>query len=276
LTYFNAVILGIVQGLTEFLPVSSSGHLTMLQYFFNINGDSVVIFTIMLHIGTLISVFYMYWKDIWELIKELVRTIIDLCKGRGLRMEERPVRKLGIMIIVASIPTGIIGILFNDLFESFYKTLTPTAIGLIITGILLWASETVHAGGRKIEDMRIKDALIIGTMQGIAITPGISRSGSTLVGGLFTRLDRDFAVEFAFLISIPSILGSLIFESGSGSMSAVSGSMGPVIVGMVCAAVSGVFAIKTMIKVVRRYSLKYFSYYVWIVGALLLIVTAVK
>lgn len=276
MTYFNAVILGIVQGLTEFLPVSSSGHLTMLQYFFNINGDSVVIFTIMLHIGTLISVFYMYWKDIWELIKELVRTIIDLCKGRGLRMEERPVRKLGIMIIVASIPTGIIGILFNDLFESFYKTLTPTAIGLIITGILLWASETVHAGGRKIEDMRIKDALIIGTMQGIAITPGISRSGSTLVGGLFTRLDRDFAVEFAFLISIPSILGSLIFESGSGSMSAVSGSMGPVIVGMVCAAVSGVFAIKTMIKVVRRYSLKYFSYYVWIVGALLLIVTAVK
>lgn len=272
MTYFNAVILGLVQGLTEFLPVSSSGHLTIFQHFFGINGDSVVAFTVMLHIGTLISVFYMYWNDIWALIKELFLTIKDLCTGKGLRLEERPVRKLGVMIIVATIPTGIIGLLFNDMFEGFYKTLMPTAIGLIITGFLLWGAESVKPGHVTIENMKFRNALFIGVLQGIAITPGISRSGSTLVGGLLTHLDRDFAVEFAFLISIPSILGSLVVEGGNGNIGAsLASNFGPVMVGMIVAAISGIFAIKFMIKVVREYSLKYFTIYVWIVAAILLI-----
>lgn len=272
MSYLNAIILGLVQGLTEFLPVSSSGHLTILQHFFGINGDSVVAFTVMLHVGTLFSVFYMYWNDIWALIKELFLTIRDLCTGRGLKLDERPIRKLGVMIIVATIPTGIIGLLFNNVFQSFYKTLLPTAIGLIITGILLWTAESIRGGHTKIEDMKFRDALLIGTLQGVAITPGISRSGSTLVGGLFAKLDRGFAVEFAFLISIPSIIGSLVFETGSGSIGAsLANNLGPVLLGTVIAAVSGIFAIKFMIKVVKQYSLKYFSLYVWIVSIVLLV-----
>ena len=271
MTYFHAIILGLVQGLTEFLPVSSSGHLAMLQHFFNINGDSVVLFTILLHVGTLFSVFYMYWSDIWKLIVELFITIKDLCTGKGLRLNERPVRKLGVMIIIASIPTGIIGVLFNDAFKSLYESLLPIGIGLIITGFLLWIAESKASGNRKIEDMTFGNALFIGVLQGIAICPGISRSGSTLVGGLFSKLDRDFAVEFAFLISLPAIIGSLIFESGGAMTSVVDNSMGPIIVGGIVAAVSGIFAIKTMITVVRKYSLKYFSVYVWIVGAFLVI-----
>ena len=277
MSYIEAIILGIVQGLTEFLPVSSSGHLLMLQHFFGIEADSVLIFTLLLHVGTLISVFFCYWNDIWELIKELGLTIADLVKGRGLRLKERPVRNLGVMMIIASIPTAIIGILFEDLFENFYTTLLPTGVGLIFTGIILWISERKRKNSITADDMTWKQAVAIGTMQGIAICPGVSRSGSTLFGGLESGLQRDFAVKFAFLISIPSILGSLIFEGGSGAMdSAVGTAIGPVIAGCIAAALSGVLAIKTMIAVVRKLSLRYFSIYVWIVGVCLIAYTLIK
>lgn len=277
MSYIEAIVLGIVQGLTEFLPVSSSGHLLMLQHFFGIEADSVLIFTLLLHVGTLISVFFCYWNDIWELIKELFITIGDLVKGKGLRLSERPVRKLGVMIIVASIPTAIIGILFEDMFEGFYETLLPTGVGLLFTGVLLWIAQNNKKNTTDIKDMTFKQALAVGTMQGIAICPGISRSGSTLFGGLKTGLQRDFAVKFAFLVSIPSILGSLIFEGGSDAMASVVGtSMGPVIAGCIAAAISGVLAIKTMITVVRKLSLRYFSIYVWLVGTALIIYTLVN
>lgn len=277
MSYIEAIVLGIVQGLTEFLPVSSSGHLLMLQHFFGIEADSVLIFTLLLHVGTLLSVFFCYWNDIWELIKELFITIADLFRGRGLRLNERPVRKLGVMIIVASIPTAIIGILFEDLFEGFYETLLPTGVGLLVTGVLLWIAQNNRENKIGIQDMSFKQALAVGTMQGIAICPGISRSGSTLFGGLKTGLQRDFAVKFAFLISIPSILGSLIFEGGSDAMASIVGTnMGPVIAGCIAAALSGVLAIKTMITVVRRLSLRYFSIYVWLVGAALIIYTLLR
>lgn len=147
-------------------------------------------------------------------------------------------------------------------------------MGLIITGALLWAAETIKSGNKDEKDMKYRDALLVGVLQGIAITPGISRSGSTLVGSLFSGLDRSFAVEFAFLISLPSIIGSLIFEISGGDMtSAVSGNIGPILVGGSCSAVSGIFAIKTMINVVKKYSLKYFSFYVWTVGIFLIIYT---
>ena len=277
MSYIEAIVLGIVQGLTEFLPVSSSGHLLMLQHFFGIEADSVLIFTLLLHVGTLISVFFCYWSDIVELVKELVITISDLIRGKGLRLEERPVRKLGVMIILASIPTAIIGILFEDLFEGFYQTLLPTGVGLIFTGIILWIAQNNRRNKTQIEEMTWKHAIAVGCMQGVAICPGISRSGSTLFGGLKSGLQRDFAVKFAFLVSIPSILGSLIFEGGSDAMSsAMSTSMGPVIAGCIAAALSGVLAIKTMITVVRKLSLRFFSFYVWLVGAALIIYTLLK
>lgn len=274
MTYTNAILVGLVQGLTEFLPVSSSGHLLIVQHLFGVNADSVLIFTVLLHIGTLVSVFFCYWKDLLALFKELFLTIIDLVTGKGLRLNERPVRRLGIMIIIASIPTGIIGLAFNDLFESFYTTLLPTGVGLLITGVLLWTAESKRNNKVKVEGMEWTHALVIGTMQGVAICPGISRSGSTLVGGLLTGLERDFAVEFAFLISIPSILGSLIVMLGSEDASLIlDANRGPIIAGAVVAAISGIVAIKAMIAVVRKLSLRYFSYYVWVLGIILIIYT---
>ena len=272
MTYFEAVILGLVQGLAEFLPISSSGHLALLQQWFNINEDKVLLFAVLLHVGTLISVFIVYWRDIWELIVELCLTVKDLCTGKGLRLEERPVRKLGIMIIVATIPTAIIGLLFNDIFDRLYTSILPIGIGLIITGFLLVCAERTGSSNRGIEKMNFRNALFIGTVQGIAICPGISRSGSTLFGSLICNLDRKFAVKFVFLISIPSILGSAILETPDAIAAGVEISqIGPIIVGMAVAAVSGLIAIKTMIKIVSDKKLSYFSYYVWALGAAVVI-----
>lgn len=267
MTYFEATILGLVQGLAEFLPISSSGHLALLQNWFGIDETKVLLFTVLLHVGTLISVFIMYWKDIWELIIELGLTIKDLCTGKGLKMEERPVRKLGVMIIVATIPTAIIGLLFNDFFNSLYTSVIPIGIGLIITGFLLVLAERKGESSRGIKEMNLRNAIFVGTVQGIAICPGISRSGSTLFGSLICNLDRKFAVKFVFLISIPSILGSAILEAPAAIEAGISLSqLGPVLWGMLVAAVSGVVAIKSMIKIVSDKKLSIFSYYVWILG----------
>lgn len=268
MTYLESVILGLVQGLAEFLPISSSGHLALLQQFFGIEEDKVLVFAVLLHVGTLISVFIVYWRDIWELIIELGLTIRDLCTGRGLRLKERPVRKLGVMIIVGTIPTGIMGICFNDFFNSLYNSVIPIGVGLIITGFMLVIAERIGHANRGIEQMNYRNALFIGFVQGIAITPGISRSGSTLFGSLLCNLDRRFAVKFVFLLSIPSILGSAVMEAPEAFASGVDMTqLGPILVGMAVAAVSGLVAIKTMIKIVSNKKLSYFSYYVWMLGA---------
>ena len=272
MTYFEATILGLVQGLAEFLPISSSGHLALLQNWFGIEETKVLLFTVLLHVGTLISVFIMYWKDIWELIVELGLTIKDICTGKGLRMEERPVRKLGVMIIVATIPTAIIGFAFKDFFDSLYTSVIPIGVGLIITGFLLVFAEKKGESTRGIKEMNLRNAIFIGTVQGIAICPGISRSGSTLFGSLVCNLDRKFAVKFVFLISIPSILGSAILETPAAIEAGISISqLGPVLWGMLVAAASGVVAIKSMIKIVSDKKLSVFSYYVWMLGLIVVI-----
>lgn len=269
MTYTNAIILGIVQGLAEFLPISSSGHLALLQHFFHVEADKVLMFTVLLHIGTLLSVFIMYWRDIWELIKEFFITIADLVRGRGLRLQERPVRKLGVMIIVATIPTALMGFLLNDFFDSLNSILWAIGIGWIFTGFILYFSEKLGRANRDLKHMNFRNAIFIGIMQGIAICPGVSRSGSTMVGGLVTGFKREFAVKFAFLISIPSILGAAVLEVPEAMKATTEGlAAGPLIVGMIVSAVCGILAIKLMIKVVIAQKLKYFSYYVWVLGAL--------
>ncbi|MDD7719015.1 MAG: undecaprenyl-diphosphate phosphatase [Eubacteriaceae bacterium] len=269
MTYFKAIILGLVQGLAEFLPISSSGHLALLQGLFGIEGESVLLFAVLLHVGTLVSVFICYWKDISELVVELFITIKDIFTGKGLRLNERPVRKLGVMIIVATIPTAVIGVLFNDLFESFYSSFVAIGTGFIVTGVLMFLAERMGSANRGIEQMNFRNALFIGILQGVAICPGVSRSGSTLIGGLTTGLRREFAVKFAFLISIPSILGSVVLEVPDAVKAGLDTAIiGPVVAGVLVAAVSGIIAIKGMIKIVSGKKLSYFSYYVWILGVI--------
>ncbi|MCR5034168.1 MAG: undecaprenyl-diphosphate phosphatase [Clostridia bacterium] len=271
MTYLQAAVLGIVQGLAEFLPISSSGHLALLQYFFGVESDSVLLFTVMMHVGTLVSVFIIYRKDIWALLKELCYTIKDLCTGKGPRINANPMRRMGFMIIVATIPTAFIGLLFEDFFESLYASIVAIAMGLIFTGIILLVAERMGRSDKGPMEMKWRHAIFIGIMQGIAICPGVSRSGSTLFGGLIAGLKREFAVEFAFLISIPSILGSVILEMPKAIAGGADASMiGPIILGVILAMISGIVAIKAMIKVVTGKRLFGFSIYVWLVAAAVL------
>ena len=268
MTYFQAIVLGLVQGLAEFLPISSSGHLALLQYFFGVETDSVLLFTVLMHVGTLVSVFIIYWKDIAELVVELFRTIRDLCTGRGLRINSSPTRRLGFMIIVATIPTAIIGLVFEDFFSGLYLSIVSIALGLVFTGTILLIAEKIGKSNKGIMEMKWRYALFVGVMQGIAICPGISRSGSTLFGGLIAGLNRELAVKFAFLISIPSILGSVVMEAPDAFGQGVDMSMlGPIIAGVIVSALSGIFAIKAMIRVVSNKRLIGFTVYVWLVAA---------
>lgn len=274
MTLLESIILGLVQGLAEFLPISSSGHLAALQYIFGVDSSNVLTFTVMLHFGTLVAIFIVYWKDIVDLVKELFATIKDICTGQGVQINKNETRKLGFMIIVATIPTAVIGLLFNDFFDSLYSKMLVIGICLIITGIGLYLAETKGGGTRTLADMNFGNAFFIGLCQTIAIMPGISRSGATMIGGLSCKFDRAFAVRFAFLISIPSVLGAFILELPD-AVSAVSEgvgmSAGVMLAGVAVAAVSGYAAIKIMIKAVTDKKLIYFSGYTWLAGAALII-----
>ena len=270
MTIFESIVLGLVQGFSEFLPISSSGHLAALEYFFDIDPEKVLFFAVMLHFGTLVSIFIAYRKDIAALLVELVALSKDIFKGKGLDVNKNETRRLGVMIVVATIPTAIIGLLFNDAFGALYGSLLAIGIGLLITGTCLWFAEKVGGGNIGVMKMNYRNALFIGICQGIAICPGISRSGSTMVGGLACKFDRAHAIRFAFLISIPSVLGAFILELPDALKAGVDGGdMLSIAIGMVVAAISGFAAIKMMIRVVTNQKLYYFSFYTWVVGALL-------
>lgn len=274
MTFFEGILLGLVQGLAEFLPISSSGHLAILQHFFGIDGEKVLLFAVLLHLGTLLSLFAVYWKDIFLLVKELFSLILDLVRGKGLCLKNNETRKLGVMIVVATIPTAVIGLLFNDLFSSLYNSLTGIAIGLLLTGTFLFFIERIASGKKTVNEIRYRDAVIVGLFQSIAIAPGISRSGATITGSLLSGLDRETAVRFAFLISIPSILGAVVLEAPNAFAEGLEPSFwGPVLCGMAVAAITGYAAIKIMIRVVSNRKLTWFSYYTWGLGILVLLLT---
>lgn len=271
MSVLQAIILGFVQGLTEFLPVSSSGHLVVIEYLMNIKEDQAFFMTVMLHFGTLVSLVIVYFKDIVKLAVEFILSIKDLIQKKSLNICKNDTRKLCYMIITTSIPTVIIGLVFKKVFMSFYSSLLAVGIGLVITSLYMFLADIMN-GRKDIKRAGFKDALIVGIFQGIAIVPGISRSGSTIFGGLFSKMKKDFAVKYAFLVSLPVILGSFILELPSaiknGSM---NGGVFPIFVGMIVAGVSGYFAIKVMIGIVKKRSLKGFMVYTAAFGTALIL-----
>jgi len=257
---FEAIILGIVQGLTEFLPVSSSGHLVLLQKFFNINEPGLF-FDTMLHAGTLTAVFVVLWKDIWAILKN-------------------PIQKLTLFLIIATIPAVIAALLFGDHIEDIFKSAKFLGFCFLFTTVLLITSEILSR--RAIKNQNIKTekdmnwihAVFIGIMQAIAIPPGVSRSGATISGALFCKLDRDFAARFSFLLSIPAILGALVLQSKdliTGEITAENINVIAVIAGTVSAAIVGFFAVKFMLKIIKEKSLFGFAVYTGVLGVLVLI-----
>lgn len=269
----QAIILGVFQGIAEFLPISSSGHLAVLQKYFGIQEGNLF-FTEMLHFGTLISIFIVYRDHIGIMIVDFLRLIRDTIKNKKFEIKT-PYQNLAIMVIIATIPTGLIGILFKDFFESMYTgSMVRIGIFFIITGFLLWIGNNNAFGSKKEEDLSIKDALFIGLLQGFAIVPGISRSGTTIVASLLRGLNRELATEFSFLLAIPAILGagSLgLYEAFTSAQEEVFFSF-PLLLGMMLAAVVGVLAIKFLVDLLKKDKLHYFSYYLWLIGLIVILV----
>ncbi len=267
MSLFKAFILGLIQGISEFLPISSSGHLAIMGKLMGMNpeADSLLSFNILLHVATLVAVFIVYKNDIWEMIKAFFAMIGDVCKGKGLRLREFTYRRLIVMLIAATLPAVVAALLLGDIIEN--PALWQIGIFLIVTAILLFLSEKLAGGNIDLEDMSVKRAFCVGCFQGLGTLPGISRSGSTIVGGLFCRLDKKTAVRFSFLMSIPAILGALVLDIKDmlGTTSEALSFL-PVAVGMITAAISGYFSIKFLLKIVEKSKLSYFSIYCTLAG----------
>lgn len=262
MTILKALILGLIQGLSEFLPISSSGHLAIAGAIMGMDAEAsnLLSFNILLHVATLAAVFAVFYKDIWEMIVAFFGMIKDIFTGKGLRLKEFAYRRLIVLLIIGTIPATIAALFFGDIIES--PALWQIGIFLIITAVLLYLSEKLSGGETELENISYKQALIVGCFQAAGTLPGISRSGSTIVGGLFGKLKKTIAVRFSFLLSIPAILGALLLDitsiSSAGSQDI---SIGCVIVGMITAALSGYFSIKFLLKLVEKSKLSYFSYY---------------
>lgn len=267
----QAILLGVIQGLTEFLPVSSSGHLVLLQNLFGLT-EPEVLFDISLHIGTLMAVCIVFFSEILSILKALL-SLPGLIKTSGsmkqLYQDNEPVR-MATLIVLGSIPTAIMGLLFHKAVDQLFGSVRIVGLMLIITGAILWQTRRFRIKGRPLKGTTLKDALLIGLVQGLAIIPGISRSGSTISAALFMGIDREVASRYSFLLSIPAILGALVLSLDSPAMeTTVSGSM--FLMGTFTAGIIGFGALKVLLHIVTRGRLHFFAPYCWLLGIVALI-----
>ena len=281
----KSIIMGIVQGVAEFLPISSSGHLAIMKHVLHINTDTGLLFDVLLHLGTLVAIFIVFWKDICELIVEgfkivgdfiinvmiAVKNLLSGKKAEYRKMISTPYRRFVMLITVSTIPTVIIGFLFKDAFEASGTTLLVPGLCLILTGILLTIADRVKTGNKTESTASFKNAGLIGLAQGIAILPGLSRSGTTITASLVSGFDRSFAVKYSFIMSIPAVLGAVVLEMKDFSMDAVQADLLNYLAGTIVAGVIGYICIKTMLVIVKGKKFKYFAYYCFGIGSIAVI-----
>ena len=280
MSLLQSVLMGLIQGLTEFLPVSSSGHLALFKILFNVNTDTGLLFDVMLHVGTLLAVCIVYYKDIIHLVKEFVGMIVDCIynftiligkKGNGVyrHVVHNGYRKFVMLVIVSTIPTGILGFVASDLVTAASEILFVPGICLMITAVLLFICDHIPEGHKKPKQVSYANAFIIGICQGIATLPGISRSGTTITACTISGFDRKFAVKYSFIMSIPAILGAMVLQlKDIGSMTLEPSQIGIYAIGMVVSAVVGYICIKAMLVIVKKRKFTYFSIYCLAIGVL--------
>ncbi|AIG25032.1 undecaprenyl-diphosphate phosphatase [Brevibacillus laterosporus] len=252
LAYIESIFLGIIQGFTEFLPISSTGHLVLFGKLFGLR-EAGLLFDTLLHLGTLFAVVIVFWDELLYVIRN-------------------PFSKLTRLLIVGTIPTGIIGLTFKDYFEEISQTGQTIGVEFLATGLILWAVESMRKGTRAFEQINYIDALFIGALQGAAILPAISRSGLTIAGALLRGIDRNDAARFSFLLSLPAILGACVLQAKDlAEMSVLPNGIIPMLVGAIFAGITGYIAIRWMIKLISSGSLKVFAYYVFALGACIIV-----
>jgi undecaprenyl-diphosphatase len=262
--WLQGLLLGVVQGLTEFLPVSSSGHLVIAQAWLGerfFAASDAVFFDLVLHVGTLLPVLWFYRVALGRIARSVldVSTLRELGPMGWLRADED--RWLAFLVCVATVPTGLIGVTLEDTFEALFSSLVPVTIALGLTGALLFATRTLKES-TDASRLGIGTALLIGLAQGIAITPGISRSGSTIAVALFLGLPRELAARFSFLLSVPAILGAVVLKSRHGiPLDGVD--FGAVGTGFFASMGAGYLALTMLVALVKRGGIHRFAYYLW-------------
>ena len=266
----QAIFIGLVQGLTEFLPVSSSAHLIFAQNLLGISEPELA-FDVLLHLGTLLAVIGYFFKDILKMIKAFFLSLADIFKGKFKKgFKEDPYKKLAWMVIVGTIPVGIVGMTFKTEIESLFGFPAIAAFFLLITGLLLYVSQRLNVGAKDIKDSSIKEAILVGIGQACAIIPGLSRSGTTISSGLLIGFDKEFAAKFSFILAIPAILGATVTQL-KGIGSGLASNLIPYVLGFLVALISGYLAISILLKIIKEKKLDIFAYYCWIVGAIVLV-----
>jgi undecaprenyl-diphosphatase len=271
MTVPHAIILGILQGLTEFLPVSSSGHLVIAQHYLTGFNQPGILFDVMFHMGTLFAVLIYYKKDIFLILK----SIFDgFHVRRGYKDKDcdiyRSQRRFALLIVVGTLPTIAVGFLFRDHVGILFDSVKFTASMLIVTGILLAFADRIKVKKRDVKALTLKDSLLIGFVQGLSITPGISRSGSTIATGLFRGIDGEEAARFSFLLSIPAILGATALEIPE-ILHIKAGDILACTIGTFTAMITGILAIRFFIRILKQQKLRYFAYYCWGLGSMVIL-----
>ena len=256
----HAILLGAIQGLTEFLPVSSSGHLVLLQRLLDFKGPDVV-FDTFLHVGTLVAVCVAFRRDLKCIGQTLIHLDVKSQHGR-----------LFILLILGTIPTAFMGVAFRGFFERLFSQVFPAALMLLVTGCILFVADRVKNHRTIPKGIKKIDAILVGIVQGLSIVPGLSRSGSTISAGIFLGLDRNVAARFSFLLSIPAIAGAGVLQAPNVTQLEQNLVL-PLIIGTVVSAVTGYVAIKILLRMVSQKRLSFFSYYCWTVGLGVLLVS---
>jgi len=265
----SSIVLGVVQGITEFLPISSSGHLVLIQ---NLLGfrEPELLFDIGLHLGTLLAVCVFFFRDLRAMALETAGFLGSLVsREKGLRqITEYPHAFLLLWVVVGTIPTGLIGVCFKTPLESLFGSVRVVGFMLMCTGLILVATKKLPETYARRNSVGLFAALAVGVAQGIAIIPGISRSGSTIVCGMFCRVQRETAARFSFLLSIPATLGAMAVQVASEGLG--RGALPAIALGFIVSAVVGLLALKILMGMVRKGRLYYFAPYCWAVGLLII------
>jgi undecaprenyl-diphosphatase len=274
LSLLSSILLGLVQGIAEFLPISSSGHLAIAEHLLNVSGATEIpdFFDVLLHLGTLVAVFVAYWSDIRDMILELISGVRDLAR-RNTPDPIPPARRMILLIIVGTLPLFLV-LPVKDLVEGLSDNMYFVAGALLVTGCLLFASDRVRHGRKTERSATLIDVLIVGVAQAIATCPGISRSGTTITAGCFVGFERKFAVRFSFLLSIPAILGANILSLKDAVEAGIDWASVPVyLVGVAVSAVVGYACIRLLKMIAAKGRFGWFAYYCWFAGAATLLLT---
>lgn len=281
MSVWQALLLGLVQGITEFVPVSSSGHVVLLRQLMHMDGRNNVLFEAVLHLGTLLTVLFVFRSDIKRLFWELIHIMHDIFDNLKIWLRNRKhpepsryhkllstnYRRFAVLILVSSVPTGVIGYLIRGMAETASANLLAPAIGFFITAILLMVTEcAVGEREKSPRDTKYSEAAVIGVFQGLAVFPGISRAGATLSACFLCGFSRKYAIKYSYIMSIPAVIGAFAVEVREAGPVSGASEAGICLLALLTAAVAGYFSIRLMLRLITQHKLRYFSVYCILIG----------